>query len=235
MFEILCYFILDAPSQLENRRANAPLMRYVDSMRTHGHRAARIDPLDLLQREEVAALDPSRYGLVDELKSYPIDGIIWSNPAGPNRTSSEEWTLKQIVTHLRSIYVGRIAYEFMHSPSKTERLWFSHVLESSPTSNEAPTNFSAHSKRRIWEMLVKSEIFDQFLQLKFPNLKRYGLEGGESMLPALDALFSVSSAGKWYLYYSFEMIRFHCSGCRARRSWDASSRQAQSSHRPTQI
>ena len=44
-------------------------------------------------------------------------------------------------------------------------------------------------------MLARSEVFDQFMQLKFPNLKRYGLEGGESMLPALDALFASSAQG----------------------------------------
>lgn len=90
------------------------------------------------------------------------------------------------------MYVGNIAYEFMHSPSKSERLWFSHVLESAAV---APHNVrSSDEKRRMWGLMTRSEVFDQFLQLKFPNLKRYGLEGGESMLPALDMLFSVASA-----------------------------------------
>ena len=186
-------FFSDTQSQLENRTLHAPLLRYVDSMRTHGHRAARIDPLDLMQREEVGALDPSRYGLTDPSKKYPIDGIIWTNPDGPNLTSNENWSLKDITDHLRAIYVGNIAYEYMHSPSKTERLWFSHILESAAVS---PRNVrKAEEKRRIWELLTRSEVFDQFLQLKFPNLKRYGLEGGESMLPALDTLFNVASAG----------------------------------------
>lgn len=50
-------------------------------------------------------------------------------------------------------------------------------------------------KKRIWEGLVKSEVMDTFLQDKFPNLKRYGLEGAESMIPALDTLFRVASSG----------------------------------------
>ncbi|KAI5119142.1 hypothetical protein M0805_005221 [Coniferiporia weirii] len=179
-------------SQLQNRTTHAPLLRYVDSMRTHGHRAARIDPLDLLQREEVAALDPTRYGLTDPKQTYPVDGIVWTNPAGPNTTSTETWPLERITAHLRAVYVGNIAYEFMHSPSKTERLWFSHVLESTAV---APRNVRrAEEKRRMWSLMTRSEVFDQYLQLKFPNLKRYGLEGGESMLPALDTLFSVASA-----------------------------------------
>jgi len=102
---------------------------------------------------------------------------------------------------MRETYVGRIAYEFMHSPSKTERLWFSHVLESgqeSSTNESGGESLTVEEKRRILELIVRSEVFDQFLQVKFPNLKRYGLEGGESMLPALDTLFAAASAGLFF-------------------------------------
>ena len=90
------------------------------------------------------------------------------------------------------MYVGRVAYEYMHSPSKTERLWFSHLLEKE---EDAARRVDGEQRKRIHKLLAESEVFDQFLQLKFPNLKRYGLEGGESMLPALDALFSSSAQG----------------------------------------
>ena len=167
------------------------MLRYVDSLRTHGHRAARIDPLDLLQREEVAALSPERYGLVDPSRTYDINGIIWTRPVGED-SGPEHWPLEKITRHLRDVYVGRIAYEYMHSPSKTERLWFSHLLESEEAEARKVDD---DQRKRIHSLLAKSEVFDQFLQLKFPNLKRYGLEGGESMLPALDALFSSSAQG----------------------------------------
>ena len=182
----------DSEVQLKNRAENAPLLRYADSLRTHGHRAARIDPLDLLQREEVAALSPARYGLVDGAKQYNVNGILWAKPVGEDADTEDWWSLRDIEAHLRAVYVGRIAYEYMHSPSKTERLWFSHMLES-----QVPTQavLNARQKRRIHELLARSEVFDQFLQLKFPNLKRYGLEGGESMLPALDALFASAAWG----------------------------------------
>ncbi|CCM02167.1 uncharacterized protein FIBRA_04245 [Fibroporia radiculosa] len=181
-------------AQLQNRTANAPLLRYVDSLRTHGHRAARIDPLDLLQREEIAALNPHRYGLLDDAQKYDINGIIWTSPVDAEIDPAEShWTLGEITQHLRAIYVGRIAYEYMHSPSKTERLWFSHLLESQARGGGV---MERSRKTRIHKLLAHSETFDQFLQLKFPNLKRYGLEGGESMLPALDALFaSAARAG----------------------------------------
>jgi probable 2-oxoglutarate dehydrogenase E1 component DHKTD1 len=175
---------------LHNRVINAPLLRYVDSLRIHGHRAARIDPLDLLQREDVDALDPTRYDLVDDSKTYDVNGILWTKRVGEAPDKPEYWTLRDITDHLRSVYVGRIAYEYMHSPSKTERLWFSHMLEA-----RMPVLPGVHQKKRIHRLLVHSETFDQYLQLKFPNLKRYGLEGGESMIPAIDRLFSVAAQG----------------------------------------
>ncbi|KIK54180.1 hypothetical protein GYMLUDRAFT_48977 [Collybiopsis luxurians FD-317 M1] len=174
-------------AQLENRHRNAPLLRYVDSVRTHGHRAAKIDPLDLIPRDsEVAALNPARYGL--QGGKYNVNGILWTNPkVEAQRNDTEEWwTLDEITRHLRQVYVGRIAYEYMHSQSKTERLWFSHLLES----NTLPPPVDKPLKRRIHGLLARSEVFDNFLQIKFPNLKRYALEGGESMLPALDSLFA---------------------------------------------
>lgn len=172
-------------------------------MRTHGHRAARIDPLDILQREEVPAVDPTRYGLVDVEKKYNIDGIVWNEPLGPgadfglgNEPKDNWWTLDDITRHLRSIYMGRIAYEYMHSPSKSERLWFSHFLESQTANGIGKVpDVMKNNKKRIHSLLAKSETFDNFLQAKFPNLKRYGLEGGESMLPALDSLFRIASQG----------------------------------------
>lgn len=105
----------DTPAQLKNRAENAALLRYVDSIRTHGHRAARIDPLDLIQREEVAALDAGRYGLdvVDNSKTYNVNGIVWTKPIDSSaREDAEEWwTLPQITEHLRALYTGPIGLD----------------------------------------------------------------------------------------------------------------------------
>lgn len=172
-------------------------------MRTHGHRAARIDPLDILHREEVAALDPARYGLTDPSQKFDVNGIVWTKPVGyqgANADTEQLWTLEEIVRHLRTVYVGPIAYEYMHSPSKSERLWFSHFLESRAVNSG---EVDEKKKRRIHELLARSEVLDHFLQLKFPNLKRYGLEGGESMLPALDSLFSLAARGRWSITLCF--------------------------------
>jgi probable 2-oxoglutarate dehydrogenase E1 component DHKTD1 len=137
---------------------------------------------------------------------------LWTKRVGEAPEERELWTLRDITNHLQSVYLGRIAYEYMHSPSKTERLWFSHILEARSSSSgsggrgsHTPALLGAAQKRRIHMLLAQSETFDQFLQLKFPNLKRYGLEGGESMIPALDSLFSVAAQGS---YFSI-LIRVH--------------------------
>lgn len=184
----------DTPEQLANRVTNAPLLRYADSLRTHGHRAASIDPLDILRRERVAALEPTRYGLTDPSAEYNVDGILWT---GHGHGKGTNWTLDQITGFLNAVYVGRIAYEYMDLPSKTERLWFANLLESEAANVAHST--TPERQRRTHELLARSEVFDAFLQAKFPNLKRYGLEGGESMLPALDALFAAAAQSMYPL------------------------------------
>lgn len=181
---------------MHNRVSNAPLLQYVDAYRTYGHNAARIDPLDLLQRDQVAALDPRRYQLADPKKKYNVNGIIWTKPIGSTTGDQDEWwTLEEITNHLRTTYVSGLAYEFMHSSSTTEALWFSHHLESKKESEKRESEVDR--KKRIHDLMARSETFDHFMQLKFPNLKRYGLEGGESLLPALDTLFSVAARGPY--------------------------------------
>ena len=185
---------VDSEKQLQNRVENAPLLQYVEAFRTFGHAAAKIDPLDLLRRERVPALDPARYNLTDPNKEYNVNGIIWTKPVGPNEEQDEWWTLSKITQHLDTIYVGGLAYEFNHSSSHTEALWFAHYLESKKCEG-GRCELSPERKRRIHDLISRSESFDHFMQAKFPNLKRYGLEGGESLLPALDTLFSVAARG----------------------------------------
>ena len=188
---------IDSGKQLENRVENAPLLQYVEAFRTFGHAAAKIDPLDLLRREHVPALDPARYNLTDPNKEYNVNGIIWTKPIGSNEEQDEWWTLSKITQHLHATYVGGLAYEFNHSSSHTEALWFAHYLESRKCEG-GRCELPPERKRRIHDLVSRSESFDHFMQAKFPNLKRYGLEGGESLLPALDTLFSVAARGMLY-------------------------------------
>jgi probable 2-oxoglutarate dehydrogenase E1 component DHKTD1 len=160
-------------------------------MRLHGHRAANIDPLGLTPRRPLPAVNPARYGLHPE-QSYDINGILYTD----DEDRPKHWALERIVQRLQSVYLGTLAHEYMHSISKAERLWFSRVLEGD---DHAAFHSDDPARRRIWKLLVRSEIFDQFLHLRFPGLKRYGLEGSESMLPALDTLFQQAALGALFL------------------------------------
>ncbi|CAO3659061.1 unnamed protein product [Rhizopus stolonifer] len=169
--------------ELSNRMKHGSLLRMVQAYRSHGHEGAQLDPLDIMKRKQVLALNPERYGLGKE-ENYSLEGILHVNDSMQESTSD----FKTILNHLQAVYCGKIAYEFMHLPSASERRWWYHAVESwqKPELDET-------QKKQIHKILAKSEVFDQFLAKKFPNVKRYGLEGAESMMVALDRLFELSA------------------------------------------
>ncbi|ORX97262.1 2-oxoglutarate dehydrogenase, E1 component [Basidiobolus meristosporus CBS 931.73] len=174
--------------ELANQAENANLLRLVQAYRAYGHESSVLDPLGLEKHEASIELDPKRYGLNDENKKYNLAGILHVNESKSSKAPLDEADLKTVIGHLNKVYCGRIAYEFMHIPNVHERNWFSHRVES--LQKKQPT---ADEKRRIYELLARSEAFDHFMAKKFTQVKRYGLEGGESMMVALDKLFETSS------------------------------------------
>ena len=123
-------------------------------------------------------LDPGLYDL-DPSGQYPTLGLI----NGLGKTAS----LDSIKKHLESTYCGKLAFEFEHVPNDHERRWFCQYIENGAVDEAVPTS-GLIGKKRILELLSRSEVFDQFMQKKFPQVKRYGLEGGESLVPFLDQL-----------------------------------------------
>ncbi|KAI9173184.1 hypothetical protein H9P43_007315 [Blastocladiella emersonii ATCC 22665] len=177
------------PEELANRQANANLLRLVQAYRVHGHRAATLDPLGLNDpAQNISELDPARYGL-DAAASYNLTGILHVGQTSDATLSRERASLATIVKHLRNTYANKIAYEFSHIADASERRWFAHMVESY---EKKP--LSADQKRRMHALLAKSEVFDLFMTKKFPQVKRYGLEGAEAMMVAVDTLFSTANA-----------------------------------------
>jgi probable 2-oxoglutarate dehydrogenase E1 component DHKTD1 len=97
----------------------------------------------------------------------PQSGDVPRSETGEGTDASR--SLKEITEHLMGVYVDRIGYEFQQCPSKDERLWFQHHVETHPAQALGDAR-----RRRVWELLSRSEEFDRFLGKKFPNLKRYG-------------------------------------------------------------
>ncbi|KAI9224388.1 thiamine diphosphate-binding protein [Blastocladiella britannica] len=175
--------------ELANRQQNANLLRLVQSYRVHGHRAASLDPLGINHGDgNVPELDPARYGL-DASQRYNLSGILHVGKSTDPSLARESASLETIVRHLKATYSNHIAYEFSHIPNSSERRWFAHMVES-----YEKKQFAAAEKKRMLELLTKSEVFDLFMTKKFPSVKRYGLEGGESMMVAMDAMFASANA-----------------------------------------
>eukprot|EP00455_Lapot_gusevi_P030352 TRINITY_DN3264_c0_g3_i5.p1 TRINITY_DN3264_c0_g3~~TRINITY_DN3264_c0_g3_i5.p1 ORF type:complete len:905 (+),score=378.09 TRINITY_DN3264_c0_g3_i5:61-2775(+) len=167
---------------VQNQQRFSNLYRLINAYREHGHRRATLDPLGIQQIPEVPELNPELYGVrPDEVVT--TEGLVDL----PNQQASAP--AGQILQHIEATYCRNIGAEFMHLQSAEERAWFARALEGdAPSKKPSPAD-----RRNIHSMMVKSETFDHFMQVKFGSFKRYGLEGAESMIPAVNSIFTTSS------------------------------------------
>ncbi|KAI8324424.1 dehydrogenase E1 and transketolase domain-containing protein 1 [Martensiomyces pterosporus] len=170
--------------QLKNRQDQAALVCLVNAYRANGHRATDLDPLGIQKKQTIPELDPARYGLTDMDQKLDTDGILSFKVNGE---SPKHATMAEIHQALMDTYCGHVAFEFEHIPDIAERRWFADFVEA--TGHD--TKLDDSRKRRFYELLARSETFDNFMQKKFGQVKRYGLEGAESAIVALDELFSL--------------------------------------------
>lgn len=144
--------------------------------RVRGHMNAHFDPLGLEKREPHPELDPATYGFGPD----DLDRPIFLNYS----LGLETATLRQILDILHKTYCGTIGVEFMHIQDPEEKAWIQERIEG----GRNHTDFTVNGKRAILERLTAAEGFEKFLQLKYTGTKRFGLEGGESMIPALEQI-----------------------------------------------
>ncbi|HYH21250.1 MAG TPA: 2-oxoglutarate dehydrogenase E1 component [Azospirillum sp.] len=144
--------------------------------RVRGHMNAHFDPLGLEKREPHPELDPATYGFGPN----DMDRPIFLNYS----LGMESATLRQIMDLLNRTYCGTIGVEFMHIQDPEEKAWIQERIEG----GRNHTDFTVNGKRAILERLTAAEGFEKFLQLKYTGTKRFGLEGGESMIPALEQI-----------------------------------------------
>jgi 2-oxoglutarate dehydrogenase E1 component len=153
----------------------------IRAYRVRGHVAANLDPLGLHKPEPHPELDPRSYGFSDgDLDRHIfIDGVLGlDNP-----------TLREIVETVRATYCGTIGVEYMHIQEADQKQWIQERIEQVHNRTE----FTERGKEAILERLTEAETFEQFLNTKYPGTKRFGLDGGESLMPALEQVLKRGS------------------------------------------
>jgi len=167
------------PSADAIRRATKDTIRalmLIRAYRVRGHMMANFDPLGLEGGTYHPELDPQTYGFsdADYDRSIFIDHVLGLETA----------TLREILQILKDTYCGSVGVEFMHIGRPEEKAWIQRRIES--IRNQ--TDFTIKGKRAILDRLVESEGFEKFLDVKFKGSKRFGLDGGESVVPALEQI-----------------------------------------------
>ncbi|MDN4471709.1 multifunctional oxoglutarate decarboxylase/oxoglutarate dehydrogenase thiamine pyrophosphate-binding subunit/dihydrolipoyllysine-residue succinyltransferase subunit [Demequina sp. SYSU T00b26] len=153
----------------------AKLAELIHAYRSRGHLMADVDPLSSRPRKH-PDLDVQTHGLTlwDLDRVYPTGGF-----AGEDR-----WVMRDVLNRLRDAYCRTIGLEYMHIADRAQRLWFQERLE------HGFTRPSREEHLRILRRLNAAEAFEAFLQTKYVGQKRFSLEGGESLIPLLDAVLS---------------------------------------------
>jgi 2-oxoglutarate dehydrogenase E1 component len=162
---------------LDVRQATLDSLRAINLIRAYrvrGHLEAQLDPLGLMIRHHHPELDPATYGFTAE----DYDRAIFVNKVFGFETT----TLNELMPSLRATYCGTIGVEYMHIQEPAERVWIQERIEG-PRNH---TDFSVKGKRAILERLVVAETFERFCDRRYTGTKRFGLDGSESLIPALE-------------------------------------------------
>ena len=154
----------------------------IHGYRDRGHLESTTNPIRA-RKDRKACLQLSDYGLTDaDLDTAFVAGAEIHLPGA---------TLRQIIARLKELYVGNIGFESAHIHDKERRTWLRERVESREI--KPGYGFSLEKKRRILERLNEAVGFEQFLHTKFVGQKRFSLEGGESLIPALAEAINCST------------------------------------------
>jgi 2-oxoglutarate dehydrogenase E1 component len=153
----------------------------IRTYRVRGHLEAQLDPLGLQVPKPHPELDPATYGFTEADMDRPIfiDHVLGLETATP----------RQILQVLRQTYCGPIGVEFMHIQDPDQKAWIQRRVEGAPWRDA----FGRDAKRTILKQLTEAEGLEAFCQRRFVGTKRFGLEGGEVTIPALQAIIEVGA------------------------------------------
>ena len=169
----------EGAANVAHERKQVEVVQLVTAYRLSGHLKANIDPLELKERREAIDLDLSFHGL----NTADIDSVFQT---GDLSFGYKEGLLGDIISDLEKTYCGSIGAEVMHITDYDERRWLQQRLESARASG----GYSHERKIDILQRLSAAEGLERHLDSKYPGTKRFGLEGGESLIPMLDTLIN---------------------------------------------
>ncbi|MDZ3993001.1 2-oxoglutarate dehydrogenase E1 component [Pseudomonas sp. Teo4] len=167
----------------EHEKKQVEVLRLIQAYRMRGHQAAKLDPLGLWQRPAPVDLSINHYGLTNA----DLDTTF---RAGDLFIGKEEASLREISEALQKTYCRTIGAEFTHIVDSEQRSWFQQRLESVRGRPE----FSADVQAHLLERVTAGEGLEKYLGTKYPGTKRFGLEGGESLIPMLDEMIQRSGS-----------------------------------------
>ncbi|MFZ1102813.1 MAG: 2-oxoglutarate dehydrogenase E1 component, partial [Hyphomicrobiaceae bacterium] len=148
----------------------------IRAYRAMGHLAADLDPLGIAERKKHRELRPDFYGFTEADLDRPIfiDRVLGLETA----------TIREIVKILRRTYCRHIGVEFMHITNPAQKSWIQERIEG----RDKDIAFTPEGKRAILNKLIEAEVFEKFADVKYTGTKRFGLDGAEAMIPALEQI-----------------------------------------------
>ncbi|MBN8919246.1 MAG: 2-oxoglutarate dehydrogenase E1 component [Rhizobiales bacterium] len=163
-------------------RDSVHALMLIRAYRMRGHLHANLDPLGMLPRRDHEELDPRSYGFTeaDYDRRIFLDNVL----------GLEFGTLREIVGILRRTYCQTLGVEFMHISDPAQKAWIQERIEGP----DKEISFTPEGKRAILNKLIEAEGFENFCDLKYTGTKRFGLDGAEAMIPALEQIIKRGGA-----------------------------------------
>ncbi|MDA9205640.1 2-oxoglutarate dehydrogenase E1 component [bacterium] len=166
-------------NNLQNNIDSIKVVELIRAYRLRGHLLAKLDPLGLKKTEYLEELHPEYYGF----KKSDYKREIFLNDV----TNKKYSNISEILTFLNKTYCGSIGYEYMHISNPEERIWLRRRIEE----DENEIKFTKNGKEAILNKLIQAEGFEKFLATKYVGTKRFGLDGAESLIPALEQIIKI--------------------------------------------
>ncbi|SFO31560.1 2-oxoglutarate dehydrogenase E1 component [Roseovarius lutimaris] len=148
----------------------------IRAYRIRGHLAADLDPLGLREQSIRPELDPKSYGFTEGDMDRPIfiDNVLGLQIA----------SMREILAIVRRTYCGTFALQYMHISDPEQSAWLKERIEG----YDKEISFTREGRKAILNKLVEAEGFEKYLHVKYMGTKRFGLDGGESLIPAMEQI-----------------------------------------------